>query len=36
MPGGAMEIDETIAEAAVREMLEETGIECTVERLVGV
>src|SRR3954451_10790970 len=36
MPGGAMDIGETIAEAATRETREETGIECEVERLVGV
>src|SRR4051794_2807455 len=28
MPGGAMDIGETIAEAGVRETREETGIEC--------
>src|SRR3954451_5588768 len=36
MPGGAMEIGETIAEAGVRETREETGVECAIERLVGV
>jgi ADP-ribose pyrophosphatase YjhB (NUDIX family) len=36
MPGGAMDIGETIAEAAVRETREETGIDCEVARLVGV
>ena len=36
MPGGAMDIGETIAEAAVRETREETGIECEIVRLVGV
>jgi ADP-ribose pyrophosphatase YjhB (NUDIX family) len=36
MPGGAMDIGETIAEAGVRETLEETGIECEITRLVGV
>ena len=36
MPGGAMDIGETIAEAGVRETREETGIECEVVRLVGV
>src|SRR3954451_25234554 len=36
MPGGAMDIGETIAQAGVRETREETGIECAIERLVGV
>jgi ADP-ribose pyrophosphatase YjhB (NUDIX family) len=36
MPGGAMDIGETIAQAAVRETREETGIECEIVRLVGV
>ena len=36
MPGGAMDIGETIAEAGVRETREETGIDCEVIRLVGV
>src|SRR3954468_3079203 len=36
MPGGAMNIGETIAEAGVRETREETGIECAIEHLVGV
>jgi ADP-ribose pyrophosphatase YjhB (NUDIX family) len=36
MPGGAMDIGETIAEAGVRETKEETGIDCEIERLVGV
>jgi ADP-ribose pyrophosphatase YjhB (NUDIX family) len=36
MPGGAMDIGESIAEAGVRETREETGIECEVVRLVGV
>ena len=36
LPGGAMDIGETIAEAGVRETLEETGIECEIVRLVGV
>src|SRR3954451_7471913 len=36
MPGGAMDLGETIAEAGVRETLEETGIECEIVRLVGV
>jgi ADP-ribose pyrophosphatase YjhB (NUDIX family) len=36
MPGGAMDIGETIAEAGIREAREETGIECEITRLVGV
>src|SRR4051812_33371250 len=36
IPGGAMEPGETIAETAVREVREETGIEARVERLLGV
>src|SRR4051812_34311668 len=36
MPGGAMDIGETIAEAGVRETREETGVECEIVRLVGV
>src|SRR3954453_22254483 len=36
MPGGGVDIGETIAEAGVRETREETGIECDIERLVGV
>src|SRR3954466_7338418 len=36
MPGGAMDIGETIAEAGVRETREETGIDCEIVRLVGV
>lgn len=36
LPGGAMDIGETIAEAAVRETREETGIDCEIVRLVGV
>src|SRR5438093_1034189 len=36
MPGGAMDCGETIAEAAVRETKEETGIDCEITGLVGV
>lgn len=36
MPGGAMDIGETIAQAGVRETREETGIECEIVHLVGV
>ena len=36
LPGGAMDIGETIAQAGMRETREETGIECEIVRLVGV
>src|SRR3954467_15400985 len=36
LPGGAMDIGETIAEAGVRETREETGIDCEITGLVGV
>lgn len=36
MPGGALEVGETPAEGVVREVLEETGIDCRVLSLVGV
>jgi ADP-ribose pyrophosphatase YjhB (NUDIX family) len=36
MPGGSMDIGETIAEAGVRETREETGVECEIVGLVGV
>jgi len=36
MPGGAFEVGETPAEAAEREALEETGIQCRAHTLVGV
>lgn len=36
MPGGALEVGETPAEGAVREALEETGVRCRPEALVGV
>jgi 8-oxo-dGTP pyrophosphatase MutT (NUDIX family) len=36
LPGGAMDLGETIAEAGVRETREETGIDCEITALVGV
>jgi 8-oxo-dGTP pyrophosphatase MutT (NUDIX family) len=36
VPGGAMDLGESIAETAVRETLEETGIHCRVTGLVGI
>src|SRR3954467_1484926 len=36
LPGGAMDIGETIADAGVRETREETGVNCEIVRLVGV
>jgi 8-oxo-dGTP pyrophosphatase MutT (NUDIX family) len=35
LPGGAMDLGESIADAATREVHEETGISCTVMGLVG-
>jgi len=35
LPGGAMECGETIADAAVRETQEETGVNCEIVGLVG-
>jgi ADP-ribose pyrophosphatase YjhB (NUDIX family) len=36
MPGGALEVGETPAEGIVREVLEETGVQCRTLSLVGV
>jgi len=36
VPGGAMDLGESITEAAVRETREETGIECEITGLVGI
>ncbi|MEQ9198335.1 MAG: NUDIX hydrolase, partial [Rhodospirillales bacterium] len=36
IPGGGQELGETVAEAAVREVLEETGISITVKGLIDV
>jgi ADP-ribose pyrophosphatase YjhB (NUDIX family) len=36
LPGGAMDLGESIAETAVRETQEETGIRCEVTGLVGI
>ncbi|MFE3170406.1 NUDIX hydrolase [Amycolatopsis sp. NPDC059090] len=35
IPGGQLELGETLAEAAVREVREETGIECEITGVIG-
>jgi ADP-ribose pyrophosphatase YjhB (NUDIX family) len=36
IPGGGMEVGETIAQTAIREVKEETGLEVEIQRLVGI
>jgi ADP-ribose pyrophosphatase YjhB (NUDIX family) len=36
LPGGAMEIGESIAETVAREVKEETGLDVTIEHLIGI
>jgi ADP-ribose pyrophosphatase YjhB (NUDIX family) len=36
LPGGAMDLGESLSDAAVREVKEETGIDCEVTGLVGI
>jgi ADP-ribose pyrophosphatase YjhB (NUDIX family) len=36
IPGGGMEVGETIAQTAIREVKEETGLDVAVQRLVGI
>lgn len=36
LPGGAMELNESVSDAAVRETREETGIDCAVTGLAGI
>lgn len=36
VPGGAIDLGESVAQAAVRETLEESGIECEITGIVGI
>jgi ADP-ribose pyrophosphatase YjhB (NUDIX family) len=36
LPGGAVDLGESVAQAAVRETLEESGIQCAVTGIVGI
>ena len=36
VPGGAVDLGESVAQAAVRETLEESGIECVITGIVGI
>src|SRR5271170_4559443 len=36
LPGGAMDIGETLAASAIREVKEETGLDVRIERIVGI
>jgi ADP-ribose pyrophosphatase YjhB (NUDIX family) len=36
LPGGAVDLGESVAQAAVRETLEESGIECVIIGIVGI
>jgi 8-oxo-dGTP pyrophosphatase MutT (NUDIX family) len=36
VPGGAIDLGESVAQAAVRETLEESGIECVITGIVGI